>query len=392
MEDCRGLIMPGNPVLRKGHPMADPVTSMYPAGHAIDTLKIVNPAPSVDPAMMALMGNRDNGLFGSGGNGLLALLIGAFLFGGRGGLLGGAGAGHGGAGAFAAEAVASQSIFTPKDTSLQLSSFQNWAQTNAAQLAQQCCCSTSQIISAVNSVNDRMFAAFVAQAQAQTAQLNSMQSVLTTQASTGFAAQTEKLSDVNQNLSNILNLNGRAIEQTANIIQRDVAAGFAASQLSECQTQNLINSTSCETKGVVRDGNYALSRQLADCCCENRLAVANQSALIERTTAALANQMSMQTCSIEKAIAADGAATRALINDQRVTELEQQLTDAKADARENAILAEVSKRCGHGHGHGDGGGSITNNVNITDIVTALARALSGGGSNGNNGNGNSLRA
>ena len=86
----------------------------------------------------------------------------------------GHGGGHGG-GHFAAEALASQSIFTPKDTSAQLAQFQSWAQTNSQALSTQLCTSSANVINAVNGVNDRMFQAFVAQAQAQTAQVNNMQ-------------------------------------------------------------------------------------------------------------------------------------------------------------------------------------------------------------------------
>ena len=106
----------------------------------------------VDPALAAMFSNRNDGLMGGG---LLPLLIGAFLFSGRGGLFGGNGA------------VAAEAVTSSKDVMAQLNTFQTWASTNAAQLAQgiagidkSICCSSAQIIQAVNALTPQMYQQF----------------------------------------------------------------------------------------------------------------------------------------------------------------------------------------------------------------------------------------
>lgn len=344
-------------------------------------IDIYNKMPGVDPiTAMFAAGNRNDGLFGGSGGGLLPLLIGAFLFGGGRGMWGLGGGPAAGAGAFAAESIAAQSLYTPKDTAAQLATFQSWAQTNAAALAQQCCTSSANIINAVNGVNDRMFAAFVAQAQAQTAQLNNMQATLTAQGTSESNAINAHLNTMEDNLNNDIHDAEKAIN-----------AGFAAGQLAECQTQNLVNATTADSNFKNAQQFCALAKQLAECCCENRLAIANQNSLIERNTAAiqsqaaanyaaLANQLNLQTCEIKTAISADGQATRALIQANQLDALRGELADSKSAVRDAQLLAALKPH--HGH-HGSEGPGVVQNVNVTDIATAIARALQSGKSNGN---------
>lgn len=238
-------------------------------------------ASGTDPLVAAaLMRGGNDGLLGGGVNGLLPLLIGAFLFGnGRNGLFGNTG-GAGG------DAVAAASITTSKDVMAQLNTFQSWAQTNAASLAQQLCCSTASITAAVNALSPQMY------------QIASQQALALSQ---GFAG-----------------------------VERTMDSGFAAGALAQCQTQNLVGTSSADVKFATSQGFNALAQQLAACCCENRLAVANQTALIERNTAALANQLNVQTCELKQATAASTAAILEKLNQQDLDSLRSQLSDAKA--------------------------------------------------------------
>lgn len=77
---------------------------------------------------------------------------------------------------------------------------------------------------------------------------------------------------------------------------------------------------------VMGTGND-LSRQLGDCCCENRLAVAN-----------LGAQMDRQTCDITTAIKAEGAATRALLQENAIQALRDQIADLRMDNRMAGVV------------------------------------------------------
>jgi len=134
--------------------------------------------------------------------------------------------------------------------------------------------------------------------------------------------------------------NGRSADQnTASII-----AGQSAQNMNAAQSQAAITS-------AITNGNFALASQLAKCCCDNQLAAEQTKNLVNVTAlqtqnqllagfAANANQLSaarcdilnataMQTCELEKSISRDGSLTRTLINDLRISELQQQLDDAK---------------------------------------------------------------
>lgn len=80
------------------------------------------------------------------------------------------------------------------------------------------------------------------------------------------------------------------------------------------------------TQTVMGTGND-LSRQLGDCCCENRLAVAN-----------LGAQMDRQTCDITTAIKAEGAATRAMLQENTIQALRDQITDLRMDNRMAGVV------------------------------------------------------
>jgi hypothetical protein len=140
-------------------------------------------------------------------------------------------------------------------------------------------------------------------------------------------------------------------------VEKQLAAGLAAQQLAECHTQNLISSSKADSDFKNASQFCALAKQLAECCCENRLAIANQNALIERNTAALSNQMSTQTCEIKQAISADGQATRALIQQINTDNIQAQLADAKAALRDQQIIAACAHRHHHGGGNGNGNGN-----------------------------------
>lgn len=80
------------------------------------------------------------------------------------------------------------------------------------------------------------------------------------------------------------------------------------------------------TQTVMGTGND-LSRQLGDCCCENRLAVAN-----------LGAQMDRQTCDITTAIKAEGAATRAMLQENTIQALRDQINDLRMDNRMAGVV------------------------------------------------------
>lgn len=77
---------------------------------------------------------------------------------------------------------------------------------------------------------------------------------------------------------------------------------------------------------VMTTGN-SIQSQLAQCCCENRLATANLSAQIDR-----------QTCDITTAIHAEGEQTRAMMQANEIQQLRDKVNSLEADNRMYGVV------------------------------------------------------
>ena len=80
------------------------------------------------------------------------------------------------------------------------------------------------------------------------------------------------------------------------------------------------------TQTVMTNGN-SIQSQLAQCCCENRLATANLSAQIDR-----------QTCDITTAIHAEGEQTRAMMQANEIQQLRDKVNSLEADNRMYGVV------------------------------------------------------
>lgn len=80
------------------------------------------------------------------------------------------------------------------------------------------------------------------------------------------------------------------------------------------------------TQTVMTTGN-SIQSQIAQCCCENRLATANLSAQIDR-----------QTCDITTAIHAEGEQTRAMMQANEIQQLRDKVNSLEADNRMYGVV------------------------------------------------------
>lgn len=138
--------------------------------------------------------------------------------------------------------------------------------------------------------------------------------------------------------------------------QQEILFGQQFGQLND-RLNNIGNgicdSTFALNNSIMSEGRN-LSSQLANCCCENRLAVANLSAQVDR-----------QTCDITTAIHAEGEATRALIQTNEMQALRDKVNSLEMDNRSCSVVrypmtyaysAGNSPFCGYNNGCGCGNG------------------------------------
>lgn len=106
--------------------------------------------------------------------------------------------------------------------------------------------------------------------------------------------------------------------------QQEILFGQQFGQLNDRLTSignGICDSTFALNNAISTEGR-ALQGQLAECCCENRLATANLSAQTEK-----------QTCDITSAIHAEAEATRQLIQTNEIQSLRDKVSSLEMDNR-----------------------------------------------------------
>lgn len=88
---------------------------------------------------------------------------------------------------------------------------------------------------------------------------------------------------------------------------------------------NAVNTVGYQTQLGQRD----LQAQIADCCCKTQSGIAASTNAITQQLCQLNYNSAMQTSEIKQAIAAEGAATRQLIQSQYTADLERKLAESK---------------------------------------------------------------
>ena len=86
-----------------------------------------------------------------------------------------------------------------------------------------------------------------------------------------------------------INGNGTAISQLASTLNCDVNSIRTAVDSvgsSICQLGNTVNMTSAQVISAINQGNQALSSQLAQCCCDNRLATCQTQNIVQNESSA----------------------------------------------------------------------------------------------------------
>lgn len=135
--------------------------------------------------------------------------------------------------------------------------------------------------------------------------------------------------------------------------QQEILFGQHFGQLNDRLTNignGICDSTFALNNAITGEGRN-LSAQLAQCCCDNRLATANLAAQVDR-----------QTCDITSAIHAEGEATRTLIQTNEIQALRDKVNSLEMDSRFCGVVkypmtyaynAGASPFCGGGCGCGN---------------------------------------
>lgn len=154
--------------------------------------------------------------------------------------------------------------------------------------------------------------------------------------------------------------NATAISQLASQTHCDVNALQGAIQslsTQMCQLGNTLGLGQRDIIAAMQSGNTAIMSKLCDCCCENRLSIANQTNTLqaaingvavgqERGFSSVAYETQKQTCDITKAIA---DSTAQILAGQKAAEFREiqrevnQLRDERTQYQMSALLQQQSQ-------------------------------------------------
>lgn len=120
------------------------------------------------------------------------------------------------------------------------------------------------------------------------------------------------------------NRNGDYGQYATAASQQEILFGQHFGQLNDRLTN--IGSGICDStfalNNIITNEGRAMQTQLANCCCENRLGIAN-----------LGAQMNQNTCDVVTAIHAEGEATRQLIQTNEIQSLRDKVSALEMDNR-----------------------------------------------------------
>lgn len=149
---------------------------------------------------------------------------------------------------------------------------------------------------------------------------------------TGYLANQISNSEGRDLLLQAINGNANSIEKISTIINTNVETvknGIFAIQNSINQVGTQVGMSGLQVQNAVQSGNAALSQQLCQCCCENRLAIANQTNAIQAQAAANYSATQLQMAQIESA-------------DQLAVCQQTNQLGSQADRNTNTILGAIS--------------------------------------------------
>ena len=115
------------------------------------------------------------------------------------------------------------------------------------------------------------------------------------------------------------------------IAQTQVGQNNLLGQIKDNQCAGFANITAAITNSAYQNqlGQRDLVAQIADCCCKTQSSIAAVNNNITQQFCQLNYNNALQSCEIKQAIAAEGAATRQLIQDQETNALRERNADLK---------------------------------------------------------------
>lgn len=165
-------------------------------------------------------------------------------------------------------------------------------------------------------------------------------------------------------LMQAINGNGNALQNLATTLNSDinsVKSAINSVQSAVCQVGNQVGMSAADVKNAITMGNMNLAQQLATCCCDNKLAICQQTNALqqsinsvatgqERGFSSIAYESQAQTGVLQNTMNGNTQAIIAKLDaiedarkDREIGDLTAKLTAANSRAERQAELAPIYK-------------------------------------------------
>ena len=145
-------------------------------------------------------------------------------------------------------------------------------------------------------------------------------------------------------LSTMLNCDIKGIQQAINCVNNSI-----------CQVGNQVGMSSLQTINAIQSGNASLASQICKCCCDNQLAICQQTNTLqqaingvnvsqERGFSNLAFESQKQTCELRDAIRENTSQVLAGQRAAELRELQRELSERDRKIAEQAVIINNSQQ------------------------------------------------
>ncbi|MBQ9254631.1 MAG: hypothetical protein IJ180_07655 [Bacteroidales bacterium] len=162
-------------------------------------------------------------------------------------------------------------------------------------------------------------------------------------AGTGYLANMMNNDSVKESILNAINGTDADVRLLATTLNADVnqvreALNTINTAILKVGADNNLNYA--QTINAVQSGNASLSKQLCECCCENRLAIANQTNTLQAQAAANHAAQQMETCQQTNQLGSQADRNTATIMN-RIADLDTKVTREFCDIREREMQSKI---------------------------------------------------
>ncbi|MBO6233306.1 MAG: hypothetical protein J6N78_04525 [Clostridia bacterium] len=163
---------------------------------------------------------------------------------------------------------------------------------------------------------------------------------------TGYLANMMNNDSVKESILNAINGTDADVRQLATTLNADVnqvreALNTINTAILKVGADNNLNFA--QTINAVQAGNAALSRQLCECCCENRLAIAEQTNTLQAQAAANHASQQLETCQQTNQLGSQADRNTATIMN-RIADLDTKMTKEFCEVKEREMQAKIDSQ------------------------------------------------